>query len=87
MARMKLTHIEHVELAELLMPAFETIQNVAIKVANMNGVSSREAKKMMQLLRHMDAARSALDSAYHSVTSNEEFSKVGHVYYKQGIKL
>jgi hypothetical protein len=87
MARMKLTHIEHVELAALLMPAFETIQNVAVKVANVNGVSSREAKKMMQLLRHIDVARSELDSAYHAVTNKDEFLKHGHVYYTKGIRL
>ncbi len=87
MSRLKMTHSEHVELAKQLMPAFELVQDVAIKIANTNGVSSRESKKMMQLLRHIDAARSALDSAYHAVTNNEEFLREGHVYYKRGIKL
>ena len=36
---------------------------------------------MLQLRKHIDAARSALDSAYHAVTSNEEFMNAGHVYY------
>jgi hypothetical protein len=70
-----------VELAKQLAPAFALIQAAAFKVVSKNNVTSREGRKMLQLRKHIDAARSALDSAYHAVTSNEEFMKAGHVYY------
>lgn len=82
--KVKMTHAEHVELAKQLVPAFALIQAAAFKVTSKNNLTSREGRKMMLLRKHIEAARYALDSAYHAVTSNEEFSQAGHVYYNTG---
>lgn len=84
--RTKLTHAEHVELAKQLAPAFNLIQAAAFTVVSKNNVTSREGRKMMQLRKHIDAARAALDTAYHAATSHEEFVKAGHVYYNTDTK-
>jgi hypothetical protein len=82
--KMKMTHAEHVELAKKVCTAYVTVREAYVQVANKNGVTSRETKQLSKLLKHFDSARSALDSAYHAVTSNEEFSQAGHVYYNTG---
>lgn len=82
----RMTHEEHLDLAQKLTPAFATIQSAAINVINKNGVTSWEGRKMVLLMKHVDAARSALDKAYHAVTSNDEFSNAGHVYYRSESK-
>jgi len=79
--RQKMTHAEHVELAQRMCAAYITVRDAYVQVANKNGVTSRETKQLSKLLKHFDSARSALDSAYHAVTSNEEFAQVRHVYY------
>jgi hypothetical protein len=82
--KVKMTHAEHVELAKKVCAAYITVRDAYVQVANKNGVTSREARQLVKLRKHFDSARSALDSAYHAVTSNEEFSQAGHVYYKTG---
>ena len=83
MARLsKMTHAEHVELAEKFCLAFTIVRQAYVQVANKNGVTSREAKQLAKLLRHFDSTRSALDGAYHAVTTHDEFAQAGHVYYK-----
>lgn len=76
-----MTHADHVELAKQLAPAFDLIQAAAFMVVSKNNVTSREGRKLMQLRKHIDTTRAALDTAYHAVTSHEEFMNAGHVYY------
>jgi hypothetical protein len=82
--KVKMTHAEHVELAKKVCAAYITVRDAYVQVANKNGVTSREARQLVKLRKHFDSARSALDSAYHAVTSNEEFSQAGHIYYNTG---
>jgi hypothetical protein len=82
--KVKMTHAEHVELAKKVCAAYITVRDAYVQVANKNGVTSREARQLVKLRKHFDSARSALDSAYHAVTSNEEFAQAGHVYYNTG---
>ena len=80
--KLKLTHAEHVELAEKVCLAFTVVRQAYTQVAIRNGVTSREAKQLAKLCKHFDSTRSALDSAYHAVTTNDEFAQAGHVYYR-----
>ena len=80
----KLTHDEHVALAKRVHAAFAIVQDAYVYVSAKNGVTSREAKQLARLFVRFDTARSALDAAYHSVTTNDEFAQAGHVYY--GVK-
>ena len=82
MSRKKeMTHEEHVELARLLSSVNSTLQNAQSIVGNKLGVSTTAYKKLCKASRVYDEARSALDDAYHLVTSTDQFHKEGHVYY------
>ena len=82
MSRKKeMTHEEHVELAKLLSSINTTLQQAQVITGNKLGVSSAAYKKLWKTSRVYDEARSALDDAYHAVTTNEQFAKEGHVYY------
>jgi hypothetical protein len=82
MSRKKeMTHEEHVELAQLLADINLTLQKAQSITGTKLGVTSPAYKKLWKTSRVYDAARSALDDAYHEVTSNEQFAKEGHVYY------
>ena len=82
MSRKKeMTHEEHVELAQLLADINLTLQKAQSITGYKLGVTSTAYKKLWKAARVYDEARSALDDAYHSVTSNEQFAKQGHVYY------
>jgi len=82
MSRKKeMTHEEHVELAQLLSSMSLTLQKAQAITGNKLGVSSSAYKKLWKTSRVYDEARSALDDAYHAVTTDEQFAKQGHVYY------
>ena len=82
MSRKKeMTHEEHVELARLLSSVNSTLQNAQSMVGNKLGFSTTAYKKLYKASRVYDEARSALDDAYHLVTSTDQFHKEGHVYY------
>lgn len=80
--KVKMTHAEHVALAKKLCAAFAIVIEARVQVSKTNGVSSREAKQLARLYERFDSARSALDNAYHGVTTDDEFAQAGHVYYK-----
>ena len=82
MSRKKeMTHEEHVELAQLLSSVNSTLQKAQCVVGNKLGVTTTAYKKLCKASRVYDEARSALDDAYHLVTSTDQFHKEGHVYY------
>lgn len=82
MSRKKvMTHEEHVELAKLLSDINLTLQKAQSITGYKLGVTSAAYKKLWKASRVYDEARSALDDAYHAVTTNEQFAKEGHVYY------
>jgi len=82
MSRKKeMTHEEHVELARLLSSVNSTLQKAQSIVGNNLGFSTTAYKKLCRASRVYDEARSALDDAYHQVTSTDQFHKEGHVYY------
>jgi hypothetical protein len=44
-------------------------------------VTNKAYKTLYSTLNKFDAARSALDTEYHKVTSDDQFAEKGHVYY------
>ena len=76
-----MTHEEHLELSRVLSSVVPAIQEAQSIVGNKLGFSTRAYKKLHRTLVEYNSARSELDDAYHAVTSNEQFTKEGHVYY------
>lgn len=76
-----MTHEEHVELAAVLADVHTALQKAIVTTGNKLGVTSTAHKKFIKTSLLYDEARSALDSAYHAVTSNKQFAEQGHVYY------
>jgi hypothetical protein len=76
-----MTHEEHLELSHSLSSVVSAIQQAQVIVGTKLGVSSPAYKKLCRTLGVYDQARSALDDAYHAVTTSEQFTKQGHVYY------
>lgn len=76
-----MTHEEHLELAAILSGVHMALQKAITITGNKLGSTSTAHKKIVKTSRLYDEAKSALDSAYHAVTSNEQFAREGHVYY------
>ena len=77
----QMTHEEHVELAATLYPALNTIRETHLTLCRKLGKSHPATKKLARVLYSIVRAKSELDSAYHTVTSEEQFLERGHVYY------
>ena len=77
----KMTHEEHMVLADKLYPAFRALQMSYIEVANKFGASHAITNKLRKVVHTLGEARSLLDSEYHAVTSHEQYLAAGHVYY------
>jgi hypothetical protein len=76
-----LTHEEHLILGKALSEAKRILREAHIAVANNIGNSHIATKSLMKAKHHLDKACCELDSLYHSVTTDEQFEKHGHVYY------
>jgi hypothetical protein len=80
--RKKMTHEEHVELAQAMSCIMPALQHALITAGNKLGVTSKACKRLNKAIVKYNEARSALDDEYHKVTSNSQFTDRGHVYYE-----
>lgn len=76
-----MTHEEHLDLAKELLLIDKLIDDARTKVCQSYGYSARESKVMDTLGKKLEHLRSMLDTRYHQVTTDEQFSKQGHVYF------
>jgi hypothetical protein len=74
-------HDEHVILGKALTEAKRILREAHVAVANNIGNSHTASKSLVRARNNLDKACCALDSLYHSVTSDAQFEKHGHVYY------
>ncbi len=79
--RLGMTHEEHVELGKTIANVKASLEFAVNTVGNKLGVTNKAYKTLYSTLNKFDAARSALDTEYHKVTSNDQFAEKGHVYY------
>ena len=76
-----MTHEEHLILGAHLSAVKKILQDVHIALANNVSKSSSPARSVLKARGHLDKACCELDALYHSVTTDEQFEKHGHVYY------
>jgi len=77
----EMTHEEHTILGTALSQAKGILQNAHIAVANNMDTANDTKKYLMSARNTLDMACAELDILYHSVTTDEQFEKHGHVYY------
>jgi hypothetical protein len=83
MKRTKLTHEQHLVLATQLISADETLRDAFFtNIQPAFGKSHPASKALLKVIKTMQVVRSELDTEYHNVTSQEQYMKEGHVYYK-----
>ena len=80
--RKRMTHEEHLELAQDVSNIMPTLQRVLATVGNKMGATSDAYKYLHKTVCWFDRARFVLDKQYHQVTSNEQFFEKGHIYYE-----
>lgn len=79
MKRTKLTHDEHVEFAKKVRALDLMANTVMMEVSSIFG--KKLGGKAWRVTQAISRLKSALDTEYHSVTSDEQFIEHGHVYY------
>jgi hypothetical protein len=77
----EMTHDEHLILGKALSEAKRILQEAHIALMNNIGKSNVATKNVMSARKRLDEACCELDELYHSVTTDEQFEKHGHVYY------
>lgn len=76
-----LTHEEHLILGKSLCTAKQILQDAHIALVNNISKTSKPAKNIIKARTNLEKACCELDALYHSVTTDEQFEKHGHVYY------
>jgi hypothetical protein len=76
-----MTHEEHVILGKALSNAKRVLQNAHIALSNNIGKTDTTTKNVLKARISLEKACCELDALYHSVTTEEQFEKHGHVYY------
>jgi hypothetical protein len=83
MKRTKLTHEQHLVLATQLISADAMLRDAFFTtIQPAFGKTHPASRALLRAIRIMQRARSELDTEYHNVTSQEQYMKEGHVYYK-----
>ena len=71
-------------LATQLISADETLRDAFFTtIQPAFGKSHPASRALLRAIRVMEQARSELDTEYHKATSDEQYKKEGHVYYKR----
>ncbi len=78
----KSLHESHADAARLLYRTRAILMHMFLETSVCFGKNSKEHRLAASALEKVDGLRSVLDSAYHLVTSEEQFKHAGHVYYK-----
>jgi arginine deiminase len=79
----KLTHEEHLQLAEKFRNTYKELRQIQDVIAERIGHSSRALRRMARVITIMDLSiRNELTEEYYHVTSNEQYAKSGNAYHK-----
>lgn len=76
-------HASHVQMAQRLCRIRALLLDMTSETIVCFGRLSKEHRMAASALKKIDELRSVLDSAYHAVTSEEQFKHAGHVYYRE----
>jgi hypothetical protein len=84
MKRTKLTHAQHLGLARQIREAKKVLWDSFFNVVQPAFGKSHPASRALFKIITKDfiQLQGALDTEYHKVTSSEQYTKAGHVYYK-----
>lgn len=82
--RKGMNHADHVELAEILRPVHDALTIATIFCSGTLGKTANATKFLRRTLQMYELTRSELDDCYHRATTDEQFLKDGHVYYRDG---
>ena len=86
MKNKRLTHEEHLQFAAQFHTLRNGLRNFRASVGSSFPKAHRINEELRNIFRRMMTLQSSLDDEYHAVTSDEQFSTKGHVYYGDGRK-
>jgi hypothetical protein len=81
MTKPKLTFDEHLDQAVAIRMINTTLRNLHVEFANKFGNTHRITRKVQATRANFESVKSGLDSEYHRICGDANFSKYGHIYY------
>jgi len=81
MTKPKLTFDEHLDKAAAIHMINTTLRNLHVEFANKFGNTHRITRKVQATRANFESVKSGLDSEYHRICGDANFSKYGHIYY------
>ena len=91
MAYSKMTHDQHLVLADKVRATRKAIREIYFEVQAAFGVSHPTSRALWKAMDNWDSVKARLDTEYHHVTTDKQFGQHGHVYYgerrdREGVK-
>jgi hypothetical protein len=81
MTKSKLTFDEHLDKAMTIRMINTTLRNLHVEFSRKFGNTHKITRKVQATRANFESVKSGLDSEYHKVCGDENFSKYGHIYY------
>jgi len=83
MTKPKLTLDEHLDQAVAIRMISNTLRNMHVEFAIKFGNTHRITRKVQAARTNFESVKSGLDSEYHRICGDANFSKYGHIYYNE----
>jgi hypothetical protein len=83
MTKPKLTFDEHLGQAAAIRMISNTLRNMHVEFAIKFGNTHRITRKVQAARTNFESVKSGLDSEYHRICGDANFSKYGHIYYNE----
>jgi hypothetical protein len=83
MTKPKLTLDEHLDKAVAIQMINTTLRDLYAEFANKFGKTHRITRKVQAARTKFESVKSGLDSEYHKICGDANFSKYGHIYYNE----
>jgi hypothetical protein len=81
MTKPKLTFDEHLDKAVAIRMINTTLRNLHVEFSRKFGNTHKITRKVQATRANFESVKSGLDSEYHRICGDENFSKYGHIYY------
>ena len=81
MTKPKLTLDEHLDQAVAIRMINNTLRNLHVEFSRKFGNTHKITRKVQATRANFESVKSGLDSEYHRICGDENYSKYGHIYY------
>jgi hypothetical protein len=81
MTNPRLTFDEHLDQAKVIRMISTTLRDLHGEFSRKFGNTHRITRKVQAARTNFESVKSGLDSEYHKVCGDENYSKYGHIYY------